>query len=76
MGVVFSLLLVKFPLTVTLISLGLVILFYIKKHRFYKRLRDVPQLRPESGDIIVYFTDKRADLLDLIIWKGGTNSTL
>jgi hypothetical protein len=71
MGVVFSLLLVKFPLTDTLISLGLVILFYIKKHRFYKRLRDVPQLRPESGDIIVYFTDKRADLLDLIIWKGG-----
>lgn len=71
MGVIFALFLVKFPITVVLISLGLVILFYIKKDRFYKKMIAAPTLKPESGDIIVYFTDKRADLLDLVLWKGG-----
>ena len=59
----------RWPVVITLVSVGLVLLFYYKKYKFYQKITH--KAVPENGDIIVYFTDHPSDLMDLVIWKGG-----
>lgn len=65
----FILLLLTYPKTTVIISILLVTLFQYKLYTFLSSVTE--QYKPESGDILIFFTHPTVDIPEWVFWGGG-----
>jgi hypothetical protein len=69
MTLLFISLLLTFPITVTTLSILLVTLFQYKLHTFLTGVKE--EYKPESGDILIFFSHRSGDIPEWVYWDGG-----
>lgn len=66
--VIFLLALFKFPVEVTLLTALFVLIYHVKLKQFLDSVKS--KYRPESGDILIFFSHNNVDLAEWVIWDG------
>ena len=71
--IIFFIFFYKFTLITLLVSLGLYIVFYIKRKNAIHTLSMEQPLRPQSGDILLFFSNRIVDPIHSLIYDGILN---